>query len=91
MQPIQSAQNAAFQRLLGLSKEAKARQAAGLLLVEGPHLAAEAMAHSLAQQVWVTPEAWADPEEGPALNHQAQQAKVPLGVMGASLLVRRSG
>ena len=88
MQPIQSAQNAAFQRLLTLAKESKERQSAQLLLAEGPHLAAEAMQAGLAQQVWATPEALADPEEGPALEHQAKLSKVPVGVMGASLLAR---
>ena len=87
MQPITSAQNPGFQRLFGLAKAAKSRQSEGLFLAEGPHLAAEAMQHGLAQQVWATQEALAT-AEGSQLSQQAAKAKVPVGEMSASLLAR---
>jgi TrmH family RNA methyltransferase len=87
MQPIKSAQNPGFQKMLSLAKAAKARQTEQLFLAEGPHLAAEAIQHGLAQQVWATPEALAS-EEASDLTRQAAQAKVPVGEMAASLLDR---
>jgi TrmH family RNA methyltransferase len=87
MQPIKSAQNPGFQRMLGLAKQAKARQSEQLFLMEGPHLAAEAMRHGMAQQVWASQEALAS-AEGSQLSHQALQAKVPVGEMAAGLLAR---
>ncbi len=87
MQPITSAQNAGFQKMLGLAKAAKARQAEQLFLAEGPHLCAEAVQHGLAQQIWATPAALAS-EEAADLTRQAAEAKVPVGEMTASLLDR---
>ena len=73
--------------MLGLAKTPKARQEAQLFLVEGPHLAAEAMEHGLAQQVWASQEALGS-AEGSKLSQLAAKSKVPVGEMAASLLDR---
>jgi TrmH family RNA methyltransferase len=87
MQPITSAQNLGFQKMLSLAKSAKARQEAQLFLVEGPHLSAEAIEQGLAQQLWASAEALAG-AEGAELRGKALQAKVPVGEMAAGLLDR---
>ena len=73
--------------MLALAKQAKARQSEQLFLMEGPHLAAEAIRHGMAQQVWASQEALAS-VEGSNITQQALQAKVPLGEMSASLVAR---